>query len=90
LQIGKTENGAIFTIEKRDISYKELFEDSSTEIFCTGTAAVITTICSITSAKKRKVFNRRKPDKITTTLYELLIKIQRQAFEDPYGCIEKI
>jgi branched-chain amino acid aminotransferase len=77
-------------VEERDISYKELFEDNCTEAFCTGTAAVITPIASVSLEDKKKIFNNREPGKITTQLYELLTGIQRLEIDDEFGWMVKV
>ncbi|MHA1273720.1 MAG: branched-chain amino acid aminotransferase [Promethearchaeota archaeon] len=74
-------------VEERDISYKELFEDSCTEAFCTGTAAVITPIASVTLEDQTKVWNNREPGEITKKLYKLLTGIQRKEIEDEFGWV---
>ncbi len=77
-------------VEERDISYKELFDDSCIEAFCTGTAAVITPIASVALEGKKKVFNNREPGEITNKLYKLLTGIQRLEIEDEFGWITKV
>ena len=72
-------------IEQRDISYKELFKENCTETFCTGTAAVITPIGSITMEEKTRVFNNHEPGELTLKLYKLLTGIQRLEIEDEFG-----
>ena len=77
-------------VEERDISYKELFEESCTETFCSGTAAVITPIASVALEEKKRIFNNREPGKITKKLYELLTGIQRLEIEDEFGWIVEV
>lgn len=77
-------------VEERDISYKELFEDSCTETFCTGTAAVITPIASVSMDDKKRVWNDGEPGEITVKLYELLTGIQRCELEDEFGWVQKV
>ncbi|MFX1324405.1 MAG: branched-chain amino acid aminotransferase [Promethearchaeota archaeon] len=77
-------------VEEREISYKELFEDCCTEAFCSGTAAVITPIASVSLEGKERIFNDRNPGEITTKLYELLTGIQRLEIEDEFGWIVKV
>jgi len=77
-------------IEERDISYKELYDESCTEAFCSGTAAVITPIASVALEGKLRIFNNRKPGEITSKLYELLTGIQRLDIEDEFGWIIRI
>ena len=76
--------------EERDISYKELFEDSCSEAFCTGTAAVITPIKSVVIEEKKRIFSEGKPGEITRKLYELLTGIQRLEIEDSFDWIVKV
>ena len=68
-----------------DISYKRLFDESCTEAFCTGTAAVITPIGSITWQEKKRVFNNHEPGEITQKLYKLLTGIQKREIVDEFG-----
>ncbi len=75
------------TVEERDISYKELFEESCTEVFCTGTAAVVTPIGSVVFEDKKRVFNNGEPGEITKKLYNLLTGIQRIEIEDEFGWV---
>lgn len=88
LEIAKTKLG--MEVEERDISYKELFEDSCTEAFCTGTAAVITPIGSVTLEDKKKVWNNGEPGDITVKLYKLLTGFQRLEIDDEFGWIVKV
>jgi len=76
-------------VEERDISYKELFEDSCSEAFCTGTAAVITPIASVTLEGKQRVFNNREPGELTKKMYKILTGIQRLDIKDEFGWIVK-
>ncbi|MFX1495305.1 MAG: branched-chain amino acid aminotransferase [Promethearchaeota archaeon] len=73
--------------DERDISYKELFEDTCSEAFCAGTAAVITPIKSVVIEDKKRIFSEGKPGMITRKLYELLIGIQRLDIVDIFGWI---
>ena len=77
-------------VEERDISYKELFDEGCTEAFCSGTAAVITPIASVTLESKERIFNNKEPGEITTKLYESLTGIQRLEIEDEFGWIVKV
>ncbi len=88
LEIANTKLG--ITSEERDISYKELFNDSCSETFCTGTAAVITPIGSITLNKETRIFNNNEPGELTKKLYDLLTGIQRLEIDDDFGWVEKL
>jgi len=76
--------------EERDISYEELFQESCSEAFCTGTAAVITPIGSVAINDKKRVFNNNEPGEITKKLYKLLTSIQRLEIDDEFNWIVKI
>ncbi len=75
-------------VEERDVSYEEVFKAS--EVFCTGTAAVVTSIGSIAFEGKEYVFNNFKVGPITQKLYDLLTKIQLGELKDPYGWVVNI
>jgi len=77
-------------VEERDISYKELFKDSCTETFCTGTAAVITPIASVTIEDQKKVWNNGEPGELTKKLYNLLMGIQYMEIQDEFGWVVKV
>ncbi len=77
-------------VEERDISYKELFDESCTETFCSGTAAVITPIASVSLADNTRVFNNREPGEVTKKIYDLLTGIQRLEIEDEFNWITKV
>jgi len=74
-------------VEERAISYKELFKDSCTEVFCTGTAAVITPIGSVALEDQKRVWNNGNPGENTVKLYDLLTGIQRKEIEDEFGWV---
>ncbi len=74
-------------VEERDVSYKELFDDGCIEVFCTGTAAVITPIKSVSIEQQKKVFSGGEPGQYTRKLYELLTGIQRLEIEDEFNWV---
>jgi len=76
-------------VEERDISYREIFEESCTEAFCTGTAAVITPIASVTLEDQKKIFNNSEPGEVTKKIYKILTGIQYLDIEDEFGWITK-
>jgi branched-chain amino acid aminotransferase len=88
IELAKTKLGII--TEERDVSYKEVFENSCTEAFCSGTAAVITPIKSIALEGRVKTFSRGEPGEITRKLYELLKSLQRLELEDEFGWVHVI
>ncbi|MBD3227814.1 MAG: branched-chain amino acid aminotransferase [Candidatus Lokiarchaeota archaeon] len=75
-------------VEERNIAYEEVFNAS--EAFCTGTAAVITPIGSITYKGEEHVFNDFKVGETTQKLYDLLRAIQRMETDDPHNWVEII
>lgn len=77
-------------VKERDISYKELFEGSCTEAFCTGTAAVITPIGSVMIGERERIFQTEEPGHISRKLYTLLTDIQRLEVEDEFDWVVKV
>ncbi|MFX1274892.1 MAG: branched-chain amino acid aminotransferase [Promethearchaeota archaeon] len=77
-------------ISERDISYEELYDDSCTEAFCTGTAAVITPIGSVSFENQKRIFNNGEPGETTIKLYELLTGIQRLDLNDDFDWVVRV
>lgn len=73
---------------ERDIAYEEVFDAS--EVFCTGTAAVVTPIGSITFEDEEHVINDFQVGKVTQDLYDLLTGIQLGELPDPYSWVLKV
>ncbi|HUY01275.1 MAG TPA: aminotransferase class IV, partial [Candidatus Deferrimicrobium sp.] len=86
LQLAKDQLG--MTVVERDIHYEEVFKAS--EVFCTGTAAVITPIGSIAFEGKEHVYNNFKVGKITQKLYDILTQLQLGEIDDPYGWVVNV
>lgn len=78
------------TVEERDVSYKEIFEESCSEAFCSGTAAVVTPIKSVVMGDKKVVFNNGEPGEITVKIYKLLTSLQRLEIEDDFGWVVRV
>jgi branched-chain amino acid aminotransferase len=74
--------------EERDITIDEVLEAS--EVFCSGTAAVVTPIGSLLYKGKDHKFNDFKVGPITQKLYDLLTKIQLQEEEDIFGWVVEV
>ncbi|MFH1684337.1 MAG: branched-chain amino acid aminotransferase [Candidatus Margulisiibacteriota bacterium] len=60
------------------------------EAFCTGTAAVISPIGSITHGGQKAVFGNNSVGQVTSNLYEALTAIQEERAPDPYGWVRVI
>ena len=60
------------------------------ECFCSGTAAVITPIGSITYKGRETVFNHFNSGSRTRQIYDLLVKIQQGLIADPFGWLVKV
>jgi len=73
---------------ERDIAYEEVFDAS--EVFCTGTAAVVTPIGSITFDDEEHVINDFQVGKVTQDLYDLLTGIQLGELPDPNSWVLKV
>jgi branched-chain amino acid aminotransferase len=78
----------------RDLGYKikegNITEEmimSADEAFCTGTAAVISPIGSITWGEKTVVYNNGEVGQISRQLYEKLTAIQEERETDPYNWV---
>jgi branched-chain amino acid aminotransferase len=60
---------------------------SADEAFCSGTAAVVSPIGSITYTGKETVFNNFEVGKVTRALYDKLTRIQLCEEADPFGWV---
>jgi branched-chain amino acid aminotransferase len=74
-------------VEER-ISIKDFL--SSDECFCSGTAAVITPIGSITYQDKETIFNQSNAGLYTQKLYDRLTSIHQGRVEDSYGWLQPV
>jgi branched-chain amino acid aminotransferase len=74
--------------QERDIRYDELF--TAEELFCTGTAAVITSILSVFYCGENHVIGDGKPGTIAKNLYDELKGIQLGARPDNYGWFYRV
>ncbi|MHC4663514.1 MAG: branched-chain amino acid aminotransferase [Planctomycetota bacterium] len=75
-------------IYEREIPYSEI--PNAEELFCSGTAAVISPIGSVTIEGTEHVCNDFEVGKITKTLYDLLTGIQTRQEPDPYDWVVTI
>ncbi|MBU1617041.1 MAG: branched-chain amino acid aminotransferase [Candidatus Margulisbacteria bacterium] len=75
----------IKVVDDRPLPLK--FALKADEAFCTGTAAVVTPVGSITKGGKKTTFNNGEAGPLTRTLYETLVGIQEERISDPYGWV---
>ena len=75
-------------IEERKISIDEALK--ADEVFCAGTAAIISPIGSIKYQNNEYKFSESNVGKITRQLYDILTGIQFGETDDEYGWITKI
>ena len=75
-------------VEERRISISEVLD--ADEIFCAGTAAIISPIGSISYNEEDYNFSDGEVGKITKELYDILTGIQFGKSEDKYGWISKL
>lgn len=75
-----------YTVEERKVHVEEIFEGD--EAFCSGTAAVITPILSITYRDRKMVYCDGEVGKKTLELYDGLTQILLEQRKDPYGWLE--
>jgi branched-chain amino acid aminotransferase len=75
-------------IEERKISIDEALK--ADEVFCAGTAAIISPIGSIKYQNKEYEFSESNVGSITRQLYDILTGIQFGETDDEYGWIRKL
>jgi branched-chain amino acid aminotransferase len=82
------------TVEERPISIKELRAahqaGTLTEVFGTGTAAVISPVGELAFEGEQLVINGGKPGPLANELFETISAIQRGAKPDTYGWLQAI
>ena len=76
------------TIKESDLLLKDLFK--ADEVFCTGTAVVITPVGCITYNKKPYKINDGNMGKVSSQIRKLLIGIQLEEEEDTLDWIHLI
>jgi branched-chain amino acid aminotransferase len=77
-------------VEHRPISVHEVMDESRiAEAFCTGNAAIIAPIAETYYKGKSRTF-QVKDDGKTRQLWDLLVGIQFQMLDDPYGWVKEI
>ena len=77
-----------YRVEETNISIKDLIE--ANEVFCTGTAVVVTPIGKITYNDTTYEINQNQLGPVASECKELLTAIQRQEINDPFGWIEPV
>lgn len=77
-----------YRVVEKKVSAKEAL--GMDEAFCTGTAAVISPIGSITVEDRTRVFNNGDVGPISRQLYETLVGIQEQRLVDPFGWVHVV
>ena len=75
-------------VQEKYVSVDEAM--AADEAFCTGTAAVVSSIGSITFQGREKVYGAFSVGPVTKKLYDLLTKIQLCEEKDPYGWVVKV
>ena len=78
----------LLEVEERRISIDEVMK--ADEIFCAGTAAIISPIGSIRYKDNDYNFSDANVGKITSKLYDFLTDIQFGNKNDTYGWIKKL
>ena len=78
-----------FAVEECALSIEELMDAS--EVFCTGTAVVLSGVGSVTYNGQKVNFSPGKDvGPVTKDLYETLTGIQSERLDDPYGWVVEI
>ncbi len=79
-----------YKVERRALSIEEVMNaDHIAEAFCTGNAAVITPILSIQHDGRLRTFAAAE-NRMARRLWDMLVGIQLQAREDPFGWVMEI
>jgi branched-chain amino acid aminotransferase len=77
-------------VEKRPIPVEEVMDEKRVaEAFCTGNAAIVTPIAELCYKGKFRRFSQERNFK-TKRLWDLLVGIQFQMIEDPFGWVREI
>jgi branched-chain amino acid aminotransferase len=72
-------------VQEKDVTVDEVLE--ADEVFCTGTAAVITPIGQITTDDDFKEISGDEIGSVTQELYDILTGIQRETRDEPFGWV---
>ena len=75
-------------VRERSIEIKDFL--CADEVFCSGTAVVVTPVGKITTNNAATTINKNKIGPITEKIRKLLLDIQREEIEDPFGWIHPI
>ena len=73
------------TVKETKITVNDLL--GAEEVFCTGTAVVVTPVGKITYQGKTTEINQNQMGPIAIKIREMLVGIQREEIEDPFGWI---
>jgi branched-chain amino acid aminotransferase len=77
-------------VEKRPVPVEEIMDEKRVaEAFCTGNAAIVTPIAELCYKGKFRRFSQERNFK-TKRLWDLLVGIQFQMIEDPFGWVREI
>jgi len=75
-------------VRERSITIKDFL--NADEVFCSGTAVVVTPVGKITTNKESTTINKNKMGPITKKIRKILLGIQREEIKDPFGWIYPI
>ena len=75
-------------VEETNISVKDIF--NAEEVFCTGTAVVVTPVGKITLNEEVCEYNDGEIGPITKQCKKIITDIQRQKIDDPFGWLHPV
>ena len=75
-------------VREKPIPIKDFLK--ADEVFCSGTAVVVTPVGKITTHKESTTINNNKMGPITKKIRKILLGIQREERDDPFGWIYPI
>jgi branched-chain amino acid aminotransferase len=75
-------------VEEGELLLSDVF--SADEVFCTGTAVVVTPVGQVTFQGKTHTINDGNMGEAATELRKTLLGIQREDIDDPYGWVHEV
>ncbi len=86
LTLAKEKLGLV--VHETDVTLEEVLH--ADEVFCSGTAVIVTPVGKITFAGKEYIINQNTIGAKTSELRNLLLGIQREEYDDPFGWLYEI
>jgi branched-chain amino acid aminotransferase len=75
-------------VQETDLTIEEIL--TADEVFCTGTAVVVTSVGSISFQGENHVIGTVEKGSVAEQIKETLLNIQQEEIEDPFGWVTPI